>query len=568
MNFHFISLKENILEKVISENQNTNSLFIFPTFANKKKAIALHQKSWNLSETDFMSMEELKENCFISQYPLIKEDKRKLMLYLSLNKEQKDFLNIHNYFQSIKFANNFFDFWEEVGEELIPPKRISNFLLQDNSLSWKINFFEHIINIKKEYEKILHERQLADKIFVYQPSNWQFNKSYDKIIVVNQFYYTELEKWILAKLQNINIYYQIPETCLDKKELKINSFSIKDLKRFKTESIIIKESQNSFSMIMALMQDIKNISTVIDFKFLKQSYAKFFSKEKFKLPTFKKFVESSIYSFVFHLQQLIDNIILVKGKYYISVQILLEACHNQVFIKYFLQNVDSNDDLLEYLDKLMKNDYLYIDLDYKFFYYLQPKDSIKELLQKIISLLNELINYKNFTECINFLSKMKLKKILNEEEKNYSDVIPVYFESLTDFSSLSNFFNTSDWKNIFESNYPNLPINQFLKLFLEHLKYKKIKFITKDKENCKINIQSLQATRNNTYKSVAFLNLSEGILPQSKQSPFLLSENQRAVLGLKTYNEIKLRDKYYFYRTLANSKYVFLYTIKSINLYI
>ena len=64
-------------------------------------------------------MEEMKELLFISDKPLLKEEKRTLAFYASLTEKDKEFFRINNYFQSIELAQHFFDLWEEFNDELV-----------------------------------------------------------------------------------------------------------------------------------------------------------------------------------------------------------------------------------------------------------------------------------------------------------------------------------------------------------------------------------------------------------------------------------------------------------------
>jgi len=89
---------------------------------------------------------------------------------------------------------------------------------------------------------------------------------------------------------------------------------------------------------------------------------------------------------------------------------------------------------------------------------------------------------------------------------------------------------------------------------------KQIKYSLENQSDNRVQITSLQDTRNLNFKNVYILNAIEGILPATKHTQFLFSENQRKKLSLKTYEDIKLRDKYYFYRLLATSGDVTVFT--------
>jgi len=77
----------------------------------------------------------------------------------------------------------------------------------------------------------------------------------------------------------------------------------------------------------------------------------------------------------------------------------------------------------------------------------------------------------------------------------------------------------------------------------------------------RIRISNLIDTRNLCYHRVAILNANEDSLPGATQIPWLFSEAQRKLLGLKTYEDIRLREKYYFFRFLLSSETAWIFYI-------
>ncbi len=101
-------------------------------------------------------------------------------------------------------------------------------------------------------------------------------------------------------------------------------------------------------------------------------------------------------------------------------------------------------------------------------------------------------------------------------------------------------------------------------MFCDGLKAKKIKYTSlENKKGVRIN--SLLDTRNNQYDCLVFLNMTEGVLPTKRTSQFLFNEKQRQVLTLKTYEEVRLREKYYFQRLVLSAKKCYFLAIESID---
>ena len=262
----FCSFRENLIARVLSDIPFAGTVFIFPTEANKNIALKNFQAQWHFSQTLFLTMEEFKELCFYSNRPLIIEEKRTLALYGSLTEKDKIFFNLNNYFQSLETAQHLFDLWEEFNEELVDEKKISRekFAALGVELSeWQKKTFERLKTIKRNYKNFLMSKKVDDVIFLYTPSNinfFQFN-NFQRFVILNQFYYTGLEKKIINRLaesgKDVSIYYQMSESLVDKTNLNVRSFSMHELHECQYKNLTIVESKNDFSMITSLLEHIK-----------------------------------------------------------------------------------------------------------------------------------------------------------------------------------------------------------------------------------------------------------------------------------------------------------------------
>ena len=93
------------------------------------------------------------------------------------------------------------------------------------------------------------------------------------------------------------------------------------------------------------------------------------------------------------------------------------------------------------------------------------------------------------------------------------------------------------------------------------MKFRSISLTYAQVNSKRVGITNLEDTRNIQYEKIAVLNLIEGKIPAVRQIPFLFTEKQRKIMNLKTYEEIKLREKYYFLRLVLNSILLFLFYI-------
>ncbi len=98
INFRFVSFAENLLEKIINENKDKQSLFLFPNINSKKQALKIYQHLWDFSNSKFFTFDEWKHLIFGTSFPILKDEKRKIALYSILTLENKNFFKINNYF--------------------------------------------------------------------------------------------------------------------------------------------------------------------------------------------------------------------------------------------------------------------------------------------------------------------------------------------------------------------------------------------------------------------------------------------------------------------------------------
>ncbi len=577
INFKFISFSENLLEHVILENKNYNTLFLFPTINSKKEALKIYQPYWDFSETSFLTMEEWKKSLFLSSLPILKEEKRTLAFFSSLKESDKRFFRIQNYFQSIELAYKFFKFWEEINEEFINDRKIIQIIGEkETAQDWQLETYERLKIIRQNYYDFITTKGFTDVIFLYKWGNLNLTelKDYNQIVIVNQFYFTGMEKAILQKIdQEILIYYQLPEECINKETLTVyKQFSANVLKNIRTKEIKVIQTPDYFSMINCLFNEIENQrpDAIIDFNFHSQPYSGFFSPQNFKITGNQNFAITSIYRFFTRLYEILSSIIQDGELDLVPIQKLLYAFLTYDFSNYFIKETLSKESIISYFYELLENDYQYIDIQGKFFEIIKSEPGIKKILTDLFNLIHNFNNIKglrDFLSLIDCSGGIEISKIITTNELTFSNISEIFYEMLADFKTLNIIEPIHKWNQFFPASKKQTKktatATGILRLFLNYMKPKKIKYNLNFKNQIKIT--SLQDTRNLRYNVLAILNVIEGVLPPVRQTPFLFSENQRQNLSLKTFEDIKLRDKYYFYRIISQAENVILFTCKNIN---
>jgi hypothetical protein len=552
----YIPLDQDVLNAGLNEIEGAKCLLLFPTRRSKLTALKRYQKNWDFSDNVFLTMDEWKESLFASQKPLLREEKRTLALYQSLKESDKDFFKIHSYHQFIETARNFFDFWEEMLEEQIEFSEIYDILANKQSAeNWQLQTFQKLQQMRRNYADFLMKTGFSDKIFLPEPNKpdeWHFTK----IIVVNQFYFTKLEKRILNSFPNqIVILIQIPENCFRETELQITNFTAKDIAPFIRKKVHVSTSPDPTAMIIAMAKRLTPTAEIIDFRFSQQPYAHLLSGRYFSKSDQIAILGTRFYRFWKLVYQLHKSIVKDENSYLVSIHPLYNlSSADEVFACFGLQNAE-REKFRNWLCDLIDNDFHYLDLDFV----RARKSDFLPAFEQIFYLLSEI----NRIECLGDLLKLIESKTylpyLLSDMNTRSDLAEVLFSAFSDFVSIEKIGLVKNWQKIFPINLSS----NLIKLFLDYLKPKKLK-LNRTANQTRFNLTSLQDTRNLQYENLFILNVVEGMLPDSKHAQFLFTENQRRQLGLKTYEDITLRDKYYFFRLLCNTQNVYIFTRQNV----
>jgi hypothetical protein len=579
----YIPFKNNLLTAVLPGNDSRadSALYIFPTEASRQAAIREFQSRWSFENIRFLTMEELKQELFVSEKPLLIEEKRTLAFYSALTSSDKQFFKINNYFQSIELAQNFFDLWEELNEERVAVDQVIERL--DSAglelLNWQRSMWERFISIRTNYHSFLQGKGFDDVLFTHVPDLLQpeFMQEFDSIHFVNQFYYTNLEKMIIDRLEksgvDVTLYYQLPQHLVDEQNLSIVPFSIKDLGAGCTQRVDIIECKSEFSMLRAMIENIESdqVRHVVNFSELKNPHTRLLSQARFSVGSSSMFTETSIYRFIQHAHSLVDNLVFEpsRKKMLLPLQSMLDVLLDELFAKTIVKDGINRKHILHYLYDLLDRDYRFSDLDGDFFAGLR-NNSAQEALQNLLAFVQQLLSMQSIDDLVALVDApggIDIDRIMSEDEKILSNARELFYRALADFRSLAHLNIVDDWKSLFE-NRRLAPQAQnaagILKLFLDYLKSRSIRFNTAPVDKPRVDFTSLQNTRNLAFKNVIVANVVEKEIPHARQTPFLFTERQRKGLGLKIYDDIKLREKYYLHRLVLTTPRVTLLTQKNI----
>jgi ATP-dependent helicase/nuclease subunit B len=575
VNFKFIDFRQNLNQCVIVDNCNRNTLFLCPNHASLQELQFIYQKYATFNGSEFLTMDNFKLRCLNIPSPLLKEEKRILAFYAAMKPQYREKFHISNYFQSVNFAQDFFIFFDELAEEQIPTSSVYDKINPAQSAdNWQTENYRILLDIKEDYLSYISERNFTDLIFIKKYDNMRTSwlSLFQNIVVVNQFYFTALEKQLLEE-NNAQIYLQIPENIYDKKKLCcLPEFSAAHLEQHLTKSIQNHIYTDEFSLKHSLFDQLDTISPelIIDFGILRQHLENYDCRHLLNGSSTRSFFGSSLFQFYEQLHTILSSITFHHKKYLMPLNTLISTFNNEYFFYPFLQHCfpqldasqleQNRGKLLTFIYYLAERDYKYIDL-ITIVPHLKIEPEILEIFAKLRILIDNYTGFKNINDLVIALTSddcLMPQKIISPIEDQFTDLIEAYYQMIEDFSSLDKMEIFSDWNSIFPLKKSNKYFNssQFLRLFLEFTKSKSFRY-TQAKSTPKTwQLSTLHNTRNLQFKTIIIADTIEGVIPPNRQTPFLLTEFQRKELNLKTYDDIVLREKYYFFRLIATSENV------------
>ncbi len=338
--FCYLRFDEDIAETVAKENANSSNLFICPNHRSLSDLQRKFQDYTTFQHVEFLTMDDYKLQILQSSLPLLKEDKRTLAFFASLSSEQKGFFHITGYFQAISLARRFFALFEELAEEMVTFKQVQEKLeIRESYQQWQIDNFQQLLNIRESYKDYITKRGFSDFIFLKNQaiSGNHLSERYDCIIVVNQFYFTALEKELLPD-NKTHIYLQIPQKKYDEKNMCcLPDFDTEALTNFRTQSIRNNVFSDEFSLKYHLFsQNFQpGTDTIIDTGILQKHLTAYNVNISSGTGFSTSFQKSSIYLFLKSFQTLLSELIFAEGKILISINSLLTVCSDLQFVKYY-----------------------------------------------------------------------------------------------------------------------------------------------------------------------------------------------------------------------------------------
>ena len=580
MKINYVDYQQDILAKAV--DSEIPKIYVFDNFENLKNAREYYKQPFLKQKSCFITMMDFKEKLFPTGKLIIREEKLAILFYQLLTADERSVLGIENYFDAIDLSAKFFNFYKELHEYKIDKV--------ENLREWQQDKYEIMESVRKKYYRRLDELGYIDSTMAFDFKYFTdyFLRDYKEVVFINKIYFTPRERDLLGKIEecgyDVQLYLQLDNRDFDQSNLRIKSFSLPEspsteIELYHTEedflqvvnfisifarkssgvsspqplSLFPPENYNSdyncdifhgSDEIQGYNED-KNDFCVLDANFTKSSYQQLLSEEKIKVDKEIPFTETLIYKFLDTLYNIISNV-----DYGVDLKLelksLLEACYWPEFRNYY--NLSKAD--LKNLQQLAADDYIYLSAGF-----IGAEDDKFNSFKVILEDIKKINGFKNIYQFVEFLEKIDLQKL---NDSKFTNTISQYFDALLEMYSIEEMNIVSSWNKYFASTSLGL-----FRLVLNYLKFKQVNLLSNN-ELKKTEIKELLTAPHLNQDDLIILNASRGIIPSENNGDFIITEKQRAELGLKTSAETRLEERYYFFRHLLSSRRVLVFSLKNL----
>ena len=550
---------------------------IFPTHPSKNRAMQEFLPRWKLESIAWFTIEEFVNWLIVPPKPALTDEKRLLCLWQVLNEEDKKTFHLENYDDLVSWGNSFFAFFKEMRDEQVPLTA-----LQENpnlnTREWQEEHIKLILDILARYEGFIGEKGFTDTVFYLGLDNLIPLNEPQKLIFVNQYYYSKLERELIRRLDEagfeiVILHQGIPDSFdVDKLEAKPLELSQIPGEQIDLEKLSVVHCRSLAEMSVSCLNDYgsqkeallaeEKPRVLIDSGMQKSGYSRLFDPVHFGFSSNISMPKTQLFS----LLKLYESHLAALNQYGEKGYLLLSEVAKAVATPGFIQIYNHQDrrKLLDQLRLLAEKSVLYIDKQLKVFELKEFEDkdladlcillrahfSILESLQKITCI-------KDMVALFDGQSGLRLDKLCSAEELEFTDIISSFYERLANFQSAEELGIVSDWGEIFPAAGNSLP-QKIFKLWLDFLAAAKVRRKLK-KDRVLYQVSNLLDSRNLRYDEVIIFNCMEGILPQNPEPVWLLNQAQKQRLGLKNYDVIRDWERYYFLRLILGSAKTTLY---------
>ncbi|MDD4099610.1 MAG: PD-(D/E)XK nuclease family protein [Candidatus Cloacimonetes bacterium] len=558
MEFITVGFSQSLNEAVFSAITE-RTVLIFPTRASANAARLEYQARWTLQELTWISMEDFRSLLICMDAPVPEDDKRLICLWQVLSDEDKEHFHLGDFSDLISWGSQFFGFCADLCDANIGVLSFEKHIEQANLnlRIWQEENIARLSAILTRYHDFITNAGFSDRIFHQGAAFAQMPFTGHRIISVNQYYYSQLEKDLLTSCEaagnEVLLFYHGVQP--DKASWQPGSL---DLAQSWNElavrpDITLYQCDNEQQAILSFLAlDVPDCA-IIDANFHNKDYSALFPKEKIRLPHLLPISETLWYRQQGVLLEILENLQDSPG--FIPLRLILKYFNSLPMVQPYCPQWQECElqAFLKELYALNAVGILYLDLEPE-----RQFDSglILPFTLALSAVLGQIGGIRS-TKDLSILLQEELspQRFSTEQELGYTDLIGQVWSAMANYAATEEMSFFTTWDDIYPTVYLGIFEN-----WLDFLKSIRLKRIPIAEPDAIWELSNLLDSRNRSFERVAFFNLVEGVLPQAPGPIWLLNEHQRKVLGLKTYDDIRSWERYYFFRMLFCAREVLLFS--------
>jgi len=567
MDIRYYSYTEEIIDDI-----KPGTVHIFDKNTDKQSARKKYKGDIFDEQPLLMTTGEFKGNLFLSDRISLKEEKQVIAFYKALSSEHRKRLKVEGYYDVIDIAANFFNFFRMLNEY-----RISEIT---SLKEWQRGIYDLFVDIRKNYLKLLDERNYTDSVFIGSEENFE-GSVYDRykgqeIVIYNKLYFTPREKWIIERLEEAGHKFVL-KLQLNREDFSETDLQLKNVTYEKSGGVRVFRTADEFTSLMKILE----ITTALDREKKHYSiydanndnfkYNNFFNEVVYlsEIPIFKLIECIHIMVAGLETQGYVDikshdTREILRGRLLINMKNLVEVVEIEEFRRYY--KLDERDiELIKFL----------VEEGYKFITRAEIERLIKRLEEDekrrtferedfigILHIAEDLADMYLMTSLKKWCEKLTFtREVMKEFSTSDGQEINKYFEALSEVEIIEelDLIETGEdgeksWDTFFGDNISE----GLLRLIMKYHRFKEV--AGSGHKLKKEPLEDLPTTHGTTR---IFMNIADIFVPENKGSSFLLTEAQRKEAGIKNADDDRLLEKYNLLRGVMTAKDSYIITVEN-----
>lgn len=541
MNFKYVDFSEN-LKNYIVDSEDT--IYIFESNSAKKTYMPQRAMDIFAKNSFYLTMSEFREKLFVTDRFVLKEEKRTLLFYEALSEKIKKAHNIKSYYDIIDYGENFLSFYRELREYRVEDlKKLE---------PWQKERYDELEEIKNSYENLLDKYYYItpDRVFSMENMNDRIFRAYSKIVFVNIINFTPFEREFIKKLEKtyeIDIFLQMLKGDFDEEKMTFVELSLPEKLDREVEVVEVSEENLQF---IDFYSKIDEESYLLSCNFDHITYDKLLNKNLIKKNEDVFLSETNLFKFINIIHEVLAEKVQNVSYSLYKTSTFLGAFESILFRDYFsFSSIDYDIFMSCIVDENIK--------------YINPKEMEKtfgeeraeflEKFNKVVDFLEKLSACETIKALVEFLGNMEEFDYTYFDQEKYKDLIPKYFEVLSEMQSIEMLQYKPLWNSYFENINSSL-----LMLLLKYMRHKRCSEIFESRYKISHYDNFAQVDKN-----IFILDTNNMTLPGREGQSFLLSDNQKKENGLFCFDKDKEIKRYNFFRNIFLNKKTVIYSIKN-----